>query len=365
MVLCTNRDAGNDIQTVAGQNGVGRCDRVSPIGFTIDLCFFLLQCLSSQTMKTASPIKPPRLRRGDLIGIVSPSSPVAEAQRIERGVRYLESLGYRVIVGEHVGSTFGYLAGTDEERAADLHAMFANKNVRAIVCVRGGYGTTRLLSLIDYRLIARNPKILVGFSDVTALQLALWRKCRLVTFHGPMAAVEMANTMHPYTEEMFWRCITSSKALGELHLPEQPIVLSTASRAATGRLLGGNLSLVVSLLGTSYAPVFDRAVLFLEEIAEEPYRVDRMLTHLRNASAFNDAVAMLFGDFTDCVPSDTSKPSFRIDDVLQEVAREFGKPALARVPFGHVPRKLTLPIGIRVRIDTRRPSIALLESAVA
>lgn len=332
---------------------------------SVVLCFFLRQYLSSHTMKTSLPIKPPRLRRGDLIGLVSPSSPVAEAERIQNGVRYLESLGYRVIVGEHVGKAFGYLAGTDEERAADLHAMFADKDVRAIVCVRGGYGTTRLLSLLDYRLIARHPKILVGFSDVTALQLALWRKCRLVTFHGPMAGVEMAKTMHPFTEEMFWRCITSSRALGELHLPEQALVLSAASRAATGRLIGGNLSLVVSLLGTNYAPAFVGAVLFLEEIAEEPYRVDRMLTHLRNASAFTDAVAMLFGDFTACVPSDPTKPSFRVDDVLVEAARQFGKPTLARVPFGHGERKLTLPIGIRVRVDIRRRSIALLESAVA
>mgnify|MGYP000754844927 CR=1 FL=1 len=216
-----------------------------------------------------SPLKPTRLKPGDLIGIISPSSPIADSTRIEKGVRYLESLGYRTTVGKHVGKMRGYLAGTDEERAADVHEMFSDRQVKAIVCVRGGYGTPRLLPLLNYRLIERNPKIFVGFSDVTALQLALWKKCSLITFHGPMAGVEMANAMDSFTEEMLWRCLTSNKPLGELTLPEEPLDLSLLPGVATGRLLGGNLSLVVSVLGTAYQPDFAGALVFLEEITEE------------------------------------------------------------------------------------------------
>lgn len=311
-----------------------------------------------------TPLKPPRLQRGDLIGLASPASPVADATRIEKSVRYLESLGYRVLVGRNVGKTHGYLAGTDEERAADLQQMFADPDVKAIVCIRGGYGTPRLLSLLNYRLIARTPKIFVGFSDVTALQLALWKTCRLITFHGPMAGVEMADAMDPFTEEMFWRCVTSDKKLGELSLPERPHVLSRLRATASGRLVGGNLSLVSALLGTRYQPDFTRTLVFLEEIAEEPYRIDRMLTHLRNASVFAKASGIVFGEFTDCVPSDRTKPSFTVEEVLQDAARMFAKPVLARVPFGHVPTKLTLPIGLRARIDARRASMAFLEAAV-
>ncbi len=314
--------------------------------------------------RISTPLKPLKLKRGDLIGIVSPASPVADATRIEKGVRYFESLGYRVLVGENVGKTYGYLAGTDEERSADLHEMFANSEVKAIVCVRGGYGTPRLLSLLNYRLIARNPKIFVGYSDITALQLALWKKCRLITFHGPMAGVEMASAMDPFTEELFWRTVTSDKKLGELPLPERLDTLSRSRTTASGHLVGGNLSLVVTLLGTPYQPDFSGALVFLEEIAEEPYRIDRMLTHLRNASVFAQARGILFGEFTDCVPSDRSKPSLSVDEVLQQAAQSSGKPVLARVPFGHVPRKLTLPIGLHTRIDTRRTSIAFLEAAV-
>jgi muramoyltetrapeptide carboxypeptidase len=311
-----------------------------------------------------SPLKPPRLQSGDLIGIISPSSPIADPTRIEKGVRYLESLGYRTTVGKHVGKMRGYLAGTDEERAADVHEMFSDRQVKAIVCVRGGYGTPRLLPLLNYRLIARNPKIFVGFSDVTALQLALWKKCNLITFHGPMAGVEMANTMDSFTEEMFWRCVTSNKPLGELTLPEEPLDLSLSPRVAIGRLLGGNLSLVVSLLGTAYQPDFAGALVFLEEIAEEPYRIDRMLMHLRNASVFAHARGMLFGAFTDCVPSDRTKPSLTVEEVLRDAAAVFAKPVLAGVPFGHVPRKLTIPIGLRARIDARRVRLSFLESSV-
>lgn len=307
--------------------------------------------------------KPARLRKGDLLGIIAPASPVADLHLVERGVRYLERCGYRALVGSSVFKTHGYLSGTDRQRMDDLHAMFRDRRVKGIICVRGGYGTPRLLPMIDYRLIARNPKVLVGFSDVTALQLAIWKKCRLVTFHGPMLAGDMAARMHPFTEEMFWRILTSTRPLGRVNFPAsiRPWMLHTGR--ASGRLLGGNLSLICTLLGTRFRPDFRGSILFLEETGEEPYRVDRMLTQLSNASILSGVAGIVAGSFTNCVPSDPVKPSFTVDHLLHELALT-GKPFLGGVPFGHTPVKLTLPVGITARLDTARTALMLDESAV-
>lgn len=308
-------------------------------------------------------IRPPRLKKGDLIGIVTPASPAAEPARIERGVRYLESQGYRIQVGANVGKVFGYLAGTDEERAADLNAMFSNRHVKAIICVRGGYGTPRLLSLLDYRTIRRNPKILVGYSDITALQCALLKKCGLVTFHGPMAGVEMASEFDPFSEELFWRLLTSPKRIGNIPLNTDSVTPYGTGKAF-GQILGGNLSLVISMLGTRWEPSFRHALLTLEEIGEEPYRIDRMMTHLLNAGVFARASGVLLGQFTNCIATDPSKPSWTTPEVLADILARSGKPALANLPFGHVPRKITLPFGIEASMDVTRRRIEFKQGAV-
>ena len=315
-------------------------------------------------MGTRSILKPQRLKKGDLVGIVAPASPPADPSRIDRGVRYLEGLGYHVVIGEHAGCVHGYLAGTDEERLADLHGFFADRRVRAIIAVRGGYGTPRLLSKLNYSLIARNPKILVGFSDITALQLALWKKCSLVTFHGPMLGVEMADVMDPFTEEMFWRLLTSTSKLGLVNLPGESQPRSLCSGKSNGRLVGGNLSLVVSLLGTRYFPDMRDGILFLEETGEEPYRVDRMITQLHNAGALSTCRAILAGQFTDCIAEDPSKPSLTVDEIMSETALRSMKPFLSNLPFGHLPQKMTLPIGLCASIDASERRLSYLEAAV-
>ena len=308
---------------------------------------------------------PRRLKKGDLIGIICPASPVADPSRIERGVRYLEGLGYRTTVGRNASRRLGYLAGTDVERAEDIHAMFTDRNVRGVFCARGGYGTPRLLSLIDYRLIARNPKILVGYSDITALALAIWRKCRLVTYHGPMLAVDLADGVNPFAEESLWRVLTSPARRATLALADDspPRVMHHGS--ATGRLLGGNLSLLVSLLGTPYMPDLRRGILFLEEIGEDPYRVDRMLTHLRNAGVFSRSSGVAIGHFTDCVPRDAATPSLSLEAIMAGTAEYVGKPFLTGFPIGHENRMVTVPVGIRARLDADRGVITLLEPATA
>lgn len=309
-------------------------------------------------------VRPGKLHRGDTIAVISPAGPLLDTARLDRGVRYLERMGYHVLVGKSATRVHGYLAGTDRQRLDDLHAMFADKRVKAIIAVRGGYGITRLLSRIDYTLIRRNPKILAGFSDVTALQLALWKKCRLVTFHGPMVSADMAGRIDPFTEEQFWRAVTSTRPAGRIRFPKSVHLRTLHGGVTSGRLLGGNLSLVCSLLGTPYQPGFNDAILFLEEIAEEPYRIDRMLTQLRNASILHSAKGMLTGQFTDCGPADPKKPSFTVPRVLRENALLTSHPFLANLPFGHVRRKLTLPIGIRARLDAGRRTLELMEPAV-
>jgi len=308
-------------------------------------------------------LKPSILKRGDLIGVVAPAGPVTDVTRIERGVRYLERLGYHVLPGKHLTDVDGYLAGSDTDRLEDLHAMFRNTHVRAIICLRGGYGTPRLLSRIDYRLIRRHPKILAGFSDITALQLALWKKCRLVTFHGPMVASDMAESIDPVAEESFWGLLTSRKTRGlfEGHSFDLRLLRGGTAR---GPLLGGNLSLIVSLLGTPYSPKFTGAILAIEEIGEEPYRIDRMLNQLSLSRILPSVAGVLAGQFTACVPEDTTHPSASVADLLEEISGRLRKPFIAGVPFGHVPRKITLPLGVAVSMNGTRGSVRLLEAAV-
>jgi muramoyltetrapeptide carboxypeptidase len=308
-------------------------------------------------------LKPHRLNKGDVIGIVSPASPITDPSRIQDGVRYLESIGYRTLVGRHAEARNGYLAGTDKQRADDLHGMFRNRHVKAIFCVRGGYGTPRLLPMLNYPLVQRNPKILVGFSDITALQLALWRKCRLVTFNGPMVGVDMSPGMEAFTEEHFWRVLTSGEKAITIRLAAETTSVLRKGTAA-GRLLGGNLSLLVNLLGTPFMPSLRDSILFVEEVGEDCYRVDRMLTQLRNTGILAEARAVLTGQFTDCLPMKSIPDSQTMEDVLRDVAGRLRVPFVAGLSFGHHPAKLTLPLGVAARVRTRSNTIDLLESVV-
>lgn len=310
-------------------------------------------------------IHPPALRKGDLLSIISPAGPVTDETRIDRAVRYLERLGYRVDVGPSARAVAGYCAGPDTARLQDLHSAFANKKVRGIICSRGGYGTSRLLPFIDYRLIARNPKVLVGYSDITALQLAFWKKAGLVTFHGPMAAVEMASTIDEMTAECFWRMVTSARTSGSIDFPPGTKPVTLTGGTVAGRLLGGNLSLLVSMMGTPFAPDFTRSILFFEEVAEEPYRIDRLLTQLSNTGVLDRTRGILSGSFVDCAPSDPLKPSHTVGDILTQLAGQLGKPFLSNLPFGHIPAKITLPIGGRVRLDATAGTLTLVEPPCA
>jgi muramoyltetrapeptide carboxypeptidase len=309
-------------------------------------------------------LKPARLRKGDLIGVVSPASAPSAREKIDKGVRYLEGLGYRVTVGQHVMSQYGYLAGTDQERVSDFNDMLRNPSVRAIFALRGGYGTPRLLHQIDYKAVQRNPKIVVGYSDITSLQLALLKKTGLVTFSGPMVAVEMWDKIDPYTEEHFWRVITSSARIGALRNPDDEALVVHHRGKASGKLIGGNFSLLASLMGTPYLPDLRKAILVLEDVDEAPHRVDRMFAQLRHAGVLKNIAGLVLGKFTDCVPADPSKPHLTMEQVLQEAVDSVDCPVLTNLLYGHIPRKHTLPLGVRSTLDARTGSLTVLEGAV-
>ncbi len=309
-------------------------------------------------------IKPRALKKGDLIGIVSPASPPSSTEKIFKGAEYLERLGYRVKIGRNTEKVYGYLAGTDQQRADDINEMFADKDVKAIIAVRGGYGTPRILPLLKYSIIKNNPKILVGYSDLTALQLAIYRKTGLATFSGPMSGVEMFKGIDPFTEEHFWRCLTSTKKLGAFVNPDGRVLTPLVHGKASGILMGGNLSLIAAIAGSKYLPSFKRTLLFIEEIEEETYRFDRLMNQLRLTGILNDAQGILMGELTDVKTGDTSKPFLTVDQVLNDYLGRLKKPVLTGLVYGHVPRKLTMPLGIRATVDSKSGQLTLNESAV-
>lgn len=309
-------------------------------------------------------LKPPRLRRGQVIGLVSPASPPRRREQVEGAVRHLEGCGYRVKLGRHIEARHGLSAGTDEQRAEDLNAMFRDPQVDAIFALRGGNGCCRLLRRLDYAAVRRHPKIFTGYSDLTFLQLALWRRARLVTFSAPMPAVEFWSKPDPYTEEHFWALLTSRARRRELPAPTGQPVQRLRGGVAEGPLLGGCFSLVMSLFGTPFLPDLRGAILFLEDVREELHRIHRMLTQLDNAGVLRRAAGLLLGQFTEANP-EPDEPHLPLADIYAETLADFRGPVLANVAYGHVPRKLTLPQGVRVRVDGGRGRITLIEAAVA
>jgi muramoyltetrapeptide carboxypeptidase len=309
-------------------------------------------------------IKPPRLRKGDVIGLIAPASTPSSEEKILKGALYLEQLGYRIKCGKHIRTVYGYLAGNDDERSADFNEMVHDKNVKAVFAIRGGYGTPRLLQKIDYRALKANPKIIVGYSDITALQLAIFRKIGLVTFSGPMTGSEMWRDFDAYTEEHFWRLLTSNKKIGTMKNPANEPLFTLRAGKAEGRLLGGNLSLLACLIGTPYQPAIEKSILVLEDVEESPYRIDRMLAQLLNAGILHKLQGLVFGKFTDCVPSNPNDPFLTIDQILEDFVSKIECPAVANFQYGHIAKKLTLPWGLKTKIDTKKNKMEIVESAV-
>ncbi|MBT8387607.1 MAG: LD-carboxypeptidase [Ignavibacteria bacterium] len=309
-------------------------------------------------------IKPKKLVKQDVIGIISPASAPNELDSIKSGINYLEKLGYRVEIGKNVGKINGYLAGSDHERLDDLHSMFKNKNVKAIFCVRGGYGASRLLDKINYKLIRENPKIFVGYSEITALQMAFLQKANLVTYAGPMLASDFSNKVSAYTEENFWKLISSTKKMGRLKYPNDDKLPGITKGGTAGRLVGGNLAVLAGLIGTEYFPSLKDKILLLEDVGELPYKVDRILNQLRLLKTFRKINGLILGRFVDCYEHDPSKRTLTLGEVMDDYLHNLDIPVIYTFPHGHIEDKLTIPFGIRTKMNATKGFIEYSEPAV-
>lgn len=316
----------------------------------------------------AAPLRPARLREGDLVALVAPAKVTYDREVLRIGVESLEALGLRVTVGEHVLSRYGYLAGRDRERAADINAAFADDEVRGLVALRGGWGAARALPYVDFDMIAAHPKVVLGFSDITTLLNALHARANLVCFHGPnglsswteFSTQEMKRVVFHAETPVMTNPRIRNDTLAVRKYRTWPIVRGRAQ----GRLVGGNLTLFASLAGTPYFPDTTGAIVFLEETDEYIYRCDRMLTQLALAGVFEKAAGVVLGAFTDCDVSPTGYGRFSLNDVFEQHLVPLGKPAFAGAMIGHVSHKRTIPVGVRAEIDADAGTIELLEPAV-
>ncbi|MGE5580286.1 MAG: S66 peptidase family protein [Bacillota bacterium] len=304
--------------------------------------------------------KPRALCAGSTVAVVAPSGPVAK-ESLDRGVGILESLGLKVRVLGSVLKQYGYLAGEDRDRARDFTTAWTDPAVDGVVCARGGYGATRMLRYLDFNTLKPHKKVFVGYSDITALHLALRKRLRLVTFHGPMLATRQGASLDvPYNLDGLWSALSG----GDVKLPEKGRLHSLSPGLAEGELVGGNLSLVAASIGTAYEVNTKGKILFLEEVGEAPYRIDRMLCQLDSSGKLDQAAGFLVGDFTDCEAREGS-PTLAVEELIRQYLGSRGKPCLSGVPAGHAHLNLTLPLGIRVAVDGDNGTMEYLESPVS
>ncbi|HJR01852.1 MAG TPA: LD-carboxypeptidase [Methylomirabilota bacterium] len=317
-------------------------------------------------------LRPRRLAPGQTIGMVAPSAAPNDPERIRFAIDTVESLGFKVKPAAHLFDREGYLAGSDAARADDLNAMFADDGVDAIWCVRGGYGASRILPALDYALIQRKPKALIGYSDITALHMAIHRHAGLVTFHGPVAF----RAFTPYSlgelKRVLWAPQAPVRLGGPPPFPRAEGWLDGENRVTTlvpgrarGRLLGGNLCLMSHLCGTPYFPDLRGAILFLEDVEEAYYRIDRMLTQLWLSGALAGVAGVAFGKFTNCNPSQFFLQNRPLEDILAERCRALGVPAISGIMVGHIEDQTTLPVGCLAELDADAGTLTLLEPGVA
>lgn len=315
-------------------------------------------------------IKPRALRAGDMVGVIAPGTAVPDPERLALVEPTLKFFGLRARMGKYVARGSGHVTRTVSERVDDLHAMFRDPEIKAVFCVRGGYGSMQLLDKLDYDLIRRNPKVFIGYSDITALHLAINRHAGLTTFHGPI----VLSSFTDYTQRNFRQALFDTKPAGKLTnpaesnplRPEHPLRTIRAG-TATGQLVGGNLSLVTALMGTPYEIETRGRILFIEDVGEEPYRIDRMLTQLRLAGKLDEAAGIVFGECSECAPNDY-KPSFAWDSTLGEVIDQIlgstRAPVLSGLTIGHTADQLTLPLGVTATLNADEKTLELKEAGV-
>lgn len=314
-------------------------------------------------------ILPPRLRKGDTLGLVAPAGFVGDRFGLEEIMDTVRAMGLEPKAASHLLAREGYLAGPDAARAADLMAMFADANVRAIMAVRGGWGGARILPLLDFEKIARAPKLFCGFSDNTALHLAFAARTGVIGIHGPNASASWPPAAWESFEAIAFEGATPTYAVpsnaGANLSGRGSGVRTFRGGKARGRLLGGNLSVLSALAGTPYLPDFSGAILFLEDTNESEYRIDRMLTQLKLAGVLDGLAGLVFGQCTRCTNPDGGYSNFTIYEVLDSRFSELGIPAFQGLEFGHIAAQVSLPVGTLAEIDADAGTLRLLEPAVA
>lgn len=309
-------------------------------------------------------MKPSSVQPGDTIAVIAPASVPRDMAKFKAGVQKLESLGFNVELGREQYNRRGYLCGSDRERLDELNSYLRRPDVKMLIAARGGYGVLRLLQHIDYEAARRHPKLVVGYSDITALHFALYHLAGLPGLSGPMVAVEW-NDPDPSSEQLFWELVqggTPNPLLG----PGGEELAPLRNGTVEGRLVGGNLAMVVRLIGTPYLPALDGAILFLEDVGEEPYRIDAMFAQLKLSGILDRLGGLVLGSFTDWEPEDGS-PTLTLDQVVDDYLDSVTLPAARGLIYGHFPVKNTIPFGVRARLEVTSSSakLGVLEPVVA
>ncbi|MBO6586395.1 MAG: LD-carboxypeptidase [Gracilimonas sp.] len=317
----------------------------------------LAGCETKAAPGSTQKIKPKALKAGDTLGLVAPASPIYESSVFDEMLTNLQDLGFKLKLGEHVRNQRGYLAGTDQQRADDLMNMFRDPQVDGVMCIRGGWGCNRILPLLDYDVFKNNPKAFCGFSDITSLHMAMYQKSDLITFHGPVGK----SNWNPFTTNAFKKIIFDGET-PTFEIPandKRNFVITPGT--IEGKLLGGNLSVLVSMIGSDYLPSFEHAILYLEDVGESVYRIDRMLTQLKLAGILDQISGFVFGKCTDC---DAGDNSLTLQQVFDDHIKPLDIPAFYGAMISHEDDNITLPVGLNAGIDATKKTIHVSEPAV-
>lgn len=330
---------------------------IKSLGLTAGMLPFLGMQSRFLTAPTYPTLFPKPLQKGDLVGIISPSAAMADEMQFLFAREAMEALGFEVVMGSHVANRRGHLAGTDAERAQDLNDMFAHPAVKAIVCLRGGSGAARILPLIDYKNIKRNPKPLLGYSDITALHQAIYAQTGLITFHGPNGS----GSWNSFNARQFQKIFFDQELVrfenelvkGDDLVIKQNRIQTITPGIAEGIIVGGNLTVLTAIAGSPYLPDFKDKILFLEDVEEGPYRIDRMMSTLQLMGALDQIKGFIFGQCTGCEPSG-GYGSLTLSQILEDFIAPLKIPAYRGAMIGHVPKQFIVPIGAKVRMDASK-----------
>ncbi len=314
--------------------------------------------------------KPKKLNIGDKVAVVAPSS-ATDIKSVKNGELKIKALGFKPVMFPTCYTNYGHLSAKDEERANDINDAFGDESIKGIICLRGGYGTPRILNMLDYEIIKKNPKVFVGFSDITALHVAFNQICNMVTFHGPMATSNYAKIKNdkldfePYTYNSLIKNICTNEPIGEHINPLNEELLSYCGGRSEGTIIGGNLTLLVSTLGSKYEVDTKGKILFIEEVTEPIYKIDRMLTSLALAGKFDDCTGVIFGTFVNCNREEKAYEGgldLTLDEVINNTVVSFKKPVIGNFRAGHNFPQPTIPLGTHVAMDADSKKIIFTES---